>query len=280
MVAQLLSTSLLLGAHKVCSPVLGVPQQDGIPESALEHGPPLELDSVTTNPLSPALTEGSLVLAPDLVQTRKSLQPVLDLTTSIAANSIKHASGAGVSLIAEDGTKTSTASTNPLVSLADERQYELGQGPCLDSWSKSVLIRIDDLNEDARWPQWAEAARALHLGSVLSTPLLGGTRNLGAIKVYSDKPRAFDRDAENLLLQLADLAALLVENLQMLISAERFSDSVKAALESRQLIALAQGLLVERHQLSPQAAFTRLVEDAQRHHRTAAQEATALLAEQ
>ena len=245
-----------------------------------ERDPSSKFHLVTTNPLPPALIQGSLVLAPDLVQTRNSLQPVLDLTTSIAASSIESASGAGISLIAEDGTKTSTASTNPLVSLADERQYELGQGPCLTSWARSVLIRIDDLEDDGRWPQWAEAARSLHLRSVVSTPLLGTTRNLGAIKIYSDQPQAFDRSAENLLLQLADLAGLLVENLQLLATAEQFSDSVKAALESRQLIALAQGLLIERHQLSPQAAFARLVEDAQRHNRTAAQEAAALLAQQ
>lgn len=71
-----------------------------------------------------------------------------------------------------------------------------------------------------------------------------------------------------------------MENLQLLTTAEEFSDNVKAALESRQLIALAQGLLVERHQLTPEGAFARLVGTAQRENRTAAQEAAALLADQ
>jgi GAF domain-containing protein len=217
-----------------------------------------------------------LILAADLARTRRALQPVLDLATSIAATSIPAAAGAGISLI-EEGVRVSTASTNALVSLADERQYELGEGPCLTSWADSVLVRIDDLDRDERWPRWAEAARALHLRSVLSTPVVGTARNLGAIKVYSEKPAAFGRAAEDLLLRLADQAAILLENLQSLTAAEQSSTAVMAALEVRQQVALAQGVLVGRHGLTPEQAFLRLSEDAARHDRTVAEEAADLV---
>jgi GAF domain-containing protein len=217
-----------------------------------------------------------LVLAPDLAQTRRALQPVLDLATSIAATSIRGAAGAGISLI-EDGARVSTASTNALVSLADEGQYELGEGPCLTSWADSVLVRIDDLDRDERWPRWAEAARALHLRSVLSTPVIGTVRNLGAIKVYSERPKAFDRAAEDLLLKLADQAAILLENVQSLTAAEQSSTVVMAALEVRQQVALAQGVLMGRHDLTQEQAFLRLAEDAARHQRTVAEESADLV---
>jgi GAF domain-containing protein len=217
-----------------------------------------------------------LVLAPDLAQTRRALQPVLDLATSIAATSVRGAAGAGISLI-EDGARVSTASTNALVSLADERQYELGEGPCLTSWADSVLVRIDDLDQDGRWPRWAEAARALHLRSVLSTPVTGTVRNLGAIKVYSERPNAFDRAAEDLLLKLADQAAILLENLESLTAAEQSSTVVMAALEVRQQVALAQGVLMGRHDLTQEQAFLRLAEDAARHQRTVAEESAHLV---
>jgi GAF domain-containing protein len=217
-----------------------------------------------------------LVLAPDLARTRRALQPVLDLATTIAATSIPAATGAGISLI-EEGVRVSTASTNALVSLADERQYELGEGPCLTSWADSVLIRIDDLNRDERWPRWAEAARALHLRSVLSTPVIGTVRNLGAIKIYSEQPTAFDRAAEDLLLRLADQSAILLENLQSLSAAEQSSTAVMAALEVRQQVALAQGVLMGRHGLTQEQSFLRLSEDATRHKQTVAEEAAALV---
>jgi GAF domain-containing protein len=218
-----------------------------------------------------------LVLAPDLAATRRSLQPVLDLATSIAASTIPGAGGAGITLI-EDGARVSTASTNALVSLADERQYELGEGPCLTAWATTKLVRIDDLDHDGRWPVWADAARALHLRSVLSTPVIGTTRNLGAIKVYSERPSAFDRSAENLLLRLADQAAILLENLQTLTAAEQSSAAVMAALEVRQQVALAQGILMGRRGLTQQQAFLQLSEEAARHGRTVAEEAAELVA--
>lgn len=214
-----------------------------------------------------------LVLAPNLARTRQALQPVLDLATAIAKRSIPGAAGAGISII-EDAVRVSTASTNALVALADERQYELGEGPCLTSWADSVLVRIDDLERDERWPRWAEAARGLHLRSVLSTPVMGTARNLGAIKVYSERPAAFDRAAEDLLLQLAAQSAILLENLQSLTAAELSSAAVMAALETRQQVALAQGVLMGRHELSAEQAFLRLTQDAADHQRTVAEEAT------
>jgi GAF domain-containing protein len=218
-----------------------------------------------------------LVLAPDLAGVRRSLQPVLALATSIAASSIAAATGAGISVI-EDGSRTSTASTNALVELADERQYELGEGPCLTSWRDSVLIRMDDLAHETRFPTWTAAALELHLRSVMSTPLRGPHRNLGAIKVYSERPHAFDRAAEDLLLRLAEQASLLLENIEALAEVEHTSLAVTAALQVRQQVAIAQGILVERHGITPEQAFLQLAEEADRRGQTVAGQAADLLA--
>jgi GAF domain-containing protein len=202
-----------------------------------------------------------LVLAPDIARVRQSLQPVLELATSIAVTSISAATGAGLSLI-EDGTRRSAASTSALVELADEQQYELGEGPCLTSWADGVLVRIDDLDDDSRFSAWAVAARRLHLRSVLSTPLRGARGNLGAIKVYSEVPHAFDRSDEDLLLKLSDQAALLVENLQALADVDESSADIMASMRVRQQVAMAQGVLVGRLGISPQQAFLQLSERA------------------
>lgn len=220
----------------------------------------------------------NLVLAPDLAATHQALQPALDLATAIAAQAVPGAAGAGISLI-EDGIQLSTASTNALVTLADERQYEIGEGPCLTSWASSVLVRIDDLDVDDRWPRWAAEARKLHLRSVLSTPVRGARGSLGAIKVYSEQPNAFDRGAEDLLLRLADQCGILLENLQSLTAAEQSSAEVMAALANRQQVAMAQGVLMGRHRLSAEQAFLRLAEDAAQRGWSVAEEASDLVSE-
>ncbi|CAA9414568.1 MAG: hypothetical protein AVDCRST_MAG75-3010 [uncultured Propionibacteriaceae bacterium] len=232
---------------------------------------------VTSDSPPPAVVRDGLLLVSDLAGSRQRLQPVLDLATVIAAESIPTAAGAGISLIDENGTKTSTASTHPLVAVADDRQYELGEGPCLTSWAENAVVRIDDLDADGRWPRWADAARALHLRSVLSAPVVTPHRTAGALKVYSDQPYAFDRAVEHLLLRFAEQSGILVGALQSLQSAEVYSETIKAGLRSRQLIAAAQGVLVERHQLTPEQAFLRLTEDARRNGHTVADEAATLL---
>jgi GAF domain-containing protein len=218
-----------------------------------------------------------LVLAPDLAGVRQSLQPVLELATSIAASSVPAATGAGLSLIT-DGVRMSKASTSALVELADQQQYELGEGPCLTSWADGVMVRMDDLDNDPRYPAWAAAARKLRLRSVLSTPLRGTQGNLGAIKVYSEVPRAFDRSAEDLLLKLADQAALLVENLQALTDAEQSSADIMASMRVRQQVAMAQGVLMGRHGIGPERAFLRLSEHATSTGSTVALVAAEILA--
>ncbi len=219
-----------------------------------------------------------LVVASDLVGVRQSLQPVLTLATSIAGRAVVAAAGAGISLIGQDGSRTSTASTNALVELADERQYELDEGPCLTSWRNTTLVRIDDLEHETRFPAWTAAARELHLRSVLSTPLRGVHRNLGAIKVYSERPRAFGRADEDVLLQIAEQVTLLLENLEVLVQVEQTSAAVMAALQVRQQVALAQGILVGRHGLRPEQAFLELAEEAGRRGRTVADHAVDVIA--
>jgi len=218
-----------------------------------------------------------LLLAPDVAGVRRSLQSVLALATSIAASAIAAATGAGISLI-EESSRVSAASTNALVELADERQYELGEGPCLTSWRDSVLIRMDDLEHEGRFPAWTAAAREMHLRSALSTPLMGTHKNLGAITVYSERPYAFRRADEDLLLRLAEQAALLLENLEVLVEVEQTSAAVTSALQLRQQVAIAQGILVQRHRISPEQAFLELAEEAGRRSRTVAEQAADLVA--
>lgn len=218
----------------------------------------------------------NLLLAPDLTAARRSLHPVLDLVTTIAAQTLTGAVGAGISLV-EQGARISTAGTTALVGLADDQQYQLGEGPCLTAWAGSGLVRVNDLETEERWPRWRRAARELGLRSVLSTAVPGTGRDLGAIKVYGEQPRVFDRSAEQLLRRLAEQAGLLLENLQALAAAEQSSGAVRAALEARQQVARAQGVLMGRHGLGPESAFLRLTRDAARHRRSVADEASALV---
>ncbi|WP_177235978.1 GAF and ANTAR domain-containing protein [Arthrobacter sp. ov118] len=193
-------------------------------------------------------------------------EPVVDQAVAkiaqAAHQSLAGSVGAGGTLIDAQGRPTSTASTNSLVEEADRLQYELGDGPCLSAWASARAVRVDDLRDDQRWPEWGKAGARLGLLSCISVPLLvpDATGNnepepFGAMKVYSDQPHAFDERSEEVLSLLAGPAALILANLQARERAARLSVVLKDALHSRSVIDQAKGVLMERLHVTERGAL-------------------------
>lgn len=199
-----------------------------------------------------------------LLLTRESLDDALVLVTSLAVDSVPGAVGAGVSLLAGPGRRTSAAATDARVEQADALQYELDQGPCLEAWAQQTVMRVEDTLADTRWPRWSRRAAQLGLRSALSAPMHSRGVPLGAIKVYGEEPRVFDARAEGLLVRFAEQAAVLVSNVQAYRNAQQLSEGLKEALEARDTIATAKGILMARDGLQPDAAFQLLVRASQR----------------
>jgi GAF domain-containing protein len=172
-----------------------------------------------------------------------------------------------VTLVDGRGRKTTSAATDPVVGAADSRQYELDQGPCLSAWRDRAVYRIDDMDADRRWPDWARAAAQLGLRSSVSAPLVAGAESLGAIKVYSGEPLAYDLRTERLLTMFAAQAAVLLANVQSLENAQRLSDSLKAALRGRDVIAMGKGVVIGQDGVDEGRAFAVLVDRARRENR-------------
>lgn len=89
-----------------------------------------------------------------LLLSEETVQTALNLVTTLAVETIPGSTGAGVTLIDSNGRKTSAGATSELVTSADDLQYQLGEGPCWTAWARQEVVRIDDLEVDARWPRW------------------------------------------------------------------------------------------------------------------------------
>ncbi len=212
-----------------------------------------------------------------LLLSEETVQTALDLVTSLAVDTVGGAVGAGVTLVDAEGRKTSAAATSELVAEVDRLQYELDEGPCLAACAQGEIIRMDDLEQDQRWPRWTSTALPLGVRSTLSVPMTSHDRVLGAIKIYGDEAGVFTAASDLLLTRFAAQAAILLANVQTLEHAERLSESLQEALRARNLIATASGILMERHRLSEQQAFLRLVEDAGRSQQELVDEATTVI---
>ena len=172
--------------------------------------------------------------------------------------------------LVDDRGKRTTAASDPLVEQADALQYQFDSGPCLTAWRDQVSVRVDDTDSETRWPQWTAAVADLGVRAVLSAPLLtqdtGTTQGagLGATKVYSAQPAAYDSRAEQLLELFARQAAILLANTQTLSDARRLSAELAQALNNRDIIGQAKGVLIAQGAADDQAAFQMLVAASQR----------------
>ena len=195
---------------------------------------------------------GGVLLSTETVDT------AVRLVTRLAVETVPGTFGAGVTLVDERGKRT-TAASDVGVEEADARQYQLNSGPCLTALREQVPVRIDDVAVDTRWPDWAAAVAELKLRSVLSLPLVAGGEAIGAIKVYSHRPSAYDAAAERLLGLFAQQAAILLANTQTVSSARQLNAQLTRALDNRDVIGQAKGILMARGAANDQVAFAMLV---------------------
>jgi GAF domain-containing protein len=211
-----------------------------------------------------------------LLLSEETVQTALGVLSSLAHETVRGSSGAGVSLI-DRRRRRSSGSTDPRVQEADNLQYEFDEGPCLAAASNREFVRMDDLAADPRWPRWTAAALDLGLRSVMSAPLIAGDRSLGAIKVYAEEPHAFDERSRQLLTLFSAQAAVLVANLQHQERAQRLSGGMREAFRTRDLVCTAKGVLMGRHAVDEATAFGMLLARGQESGTSVAQAARAVV---
>ena len=196
-------------------------------------------------------------VARDLSQLARELEAERDTTTVMqrivdaTVVEIGAATGAAITLL-QKGRITSPAHSDDRARAVGLAQQETGEGPCVDTSRDERTLRSDDLRHDARWPKWGAAAVEGGVLTVMSFQLFVEGDSMGALDVYGDRPGAFDDDAENLGLLLASHAAVA-------LAGSRRSDRLRAALDTRDVIGQAKGILMERHKIGAVEAFDLLV---------------------
>ena len=153
----------------------------------------------------------------------------------------------------EHGRFRTVAATHELARRADELQYALGSGPCVDAIVDDALYRPRDLRHDDRWPEYgAKVSRELGLLSMLSYRLgheMADT--IDGLNIYADEVAAFDERAELIGLMLATHGALAVA----LTANQLQVDNLQKALVTNREIGVAMGILMARHQVTQDQAF-------------------------
>jgi GAF domain-containing protein len=142
----------------------------------------------------------------------------------------------------------------------DRAQYETGQGPCLDTLYERKTVRVSDMADEGRWPEFSARAGALGVGSMLAVQLYVRGADLGALNLTNSASDSFDADSEHVALLFASHAAVAMAGAQA-------QEGLREGIRRRDLIGQAKGVLMERYAIGPDRAFAllaRLSQDTNR----------------
>lgn len=185
------------------------------------------------------------------------LEVILRKIVAVAVAEIDTCESAGIELI-EKRVIRPVAASSAVARRISEVQNAVGEGPCLSAIEEHETFRTNDLERDERWPKFAELAQAeTDVRSILGFRLFAEEDTMGALNLYSSRPNAFGGD---------DLAigSILAAHAAIAMSWAREREYMQAAIQSRDLIGQAKGLLMARRNITGDEAFELLRDASQR----------------
>lgn len=166
---------------------------------------------------------------------------------------------AGVILVHERERVETVAATNALVADLDAIQMECRQGPDLEVIMDRHLVLVPDVARETRWPRWAERVASTGVASMLGARLHTSTSVIGSLNFYDVEPGKFTHED-------ADVGHMLARHAAVALDSVRETENLWRAIDARNLIGQAQGILMERFSLDADKAFTVLRRYSQDHN--------------
>jgi anti-anti-sigma regulatory factor len=200
-----------------------------------------DLRKVTAIPTDPDVVDGALRLVVELAQI-----------------SVSGADGVSVSLL-RNGELLTVGATDGTIMEMDTDQYATGEGPCVDASRLGRWFHAESLETETRWPSFTPRARALGIMAILSSPLTALGEPAGALNVYSRTASTFDVEDQQVAAVYARKASVILTDARASVTDAQLAVRFQEALRSREIIATAKGIVMEREGLNEDDAFTNLL---------------------
>ncbi|RYP83400.1 ANTAR domain-containing protein [Nocardioides guangzhouensis] len=155
---------------------------------------------------------------------------------------------AGVIFVHGDRGVETFAATDPLIKDLDRLQFEIGEGPDLEVIADRLGVLVADTATDPRWPTWNREVAEVGIRSMLGTRIHTGSATIGSLNLYDVRPHHFGEEDR-------DVAHVLARHAAVAVASTREQTQLWEAIDARQLIGQATGILMERFAMDEERAF-------------------------
>jgi ANTAR domain-containing protein/GAF domain-containing protein len=170
--------------------------------------------------------------------------------------------GVAVTMASADGRPTTVGASTELARDVDRVQYDIGFGPCLRALRGDGGAYVPDLAIE-RWGAYGRAAAALGVRSCVSIPVERAGEVVAVAKVYAAEVDGLSPVQQQLGVGLAAEVAGSIGLARTLTAHAQELDDRASAMDTRRVIDLAIGVVMERAQCSADVAFATLKQQSQ-----------------
>lgn len=204
-------------------------------------------------------TELALTLI-DITRSVTQGAETIEIFTTLAEKcvSLLPVSAAGILLRDVTGTLQVIGASSPSAHLLDLFQVQNEQGPCLECSDTGVAVSDELLGGTSKWPRFALLARAQNFKAVYALPLRSRDITIGALNLFSSESLSAGRLA--VAQALADAATLSLLQVDPQVDLQIVIRRIHLAVESRNILEQAQGMLAQRFSIDTEGALIRIRE--------------------
>ena len=163
---------------------------------------------------------------------------------------------AGILLRDVTGTLQVIGASSPSAHLLDLFQVQNEQGPCLECTMTGMPVTDVELQATGRWPRFAALTRAQGFQAVYALPLRSRDVTVGALNLFAREPLSSSRLV--VAQALADTATLSLLQVDPHIDLQIVIRRIHLAVESRNTLEQAQGMIAQRFSIDAEQALIRL----------------------
>lgn len=204
-----------------------------------------DLEGISVEKQVEALTQISTAITSD-----RYIDDILRLVVTVTAEAM-HSKICALWLLDEKKKVLSLRATQSISKeYLKERTLKLGEGIVGQVAKTNQPRMVLNVLED---PDYKEKELAQHEGlvSLLSVPMAVKDRAIGVINCYTSYPHEFSETERNVLITVANEAAVAIENTELMVKTR----VIQEELESRKLIERAKDILMKQRNLSGQDAY-------------------------